>query len=74
MKLTDLLDGIKMGSSSTGSMDGGNNPGTEYFKFNRIGRSTGSTSYSYAPSLGIIKEFKIFNRALRNSNRIQHNV
>jgi len=34
----------------TGTLDGGSNPGGEYFSFNRIGRSTGNTTYTYAKS------------------------
>ena len=49
----------------TGSMDGGDYPGTEYFSFGSLGRSTGNPSYSYAKSFdGIIDEPMIFNRGL----------
>ena len=45
----------------TGSLDGGSNSGTEYFSFNSIGRSTGTTSYQYAPSFnGKIDDFRIY--------------
>ncbi len=49
----------------TGSMDGGTYPGTEYFSFGSIGRSTGSTSYHYAKSFdGSMDDVRIYNRAL----------
>jgi hypothetical protein len=49
----------------TGSLDGGSNPGTEYFSFSRIGRSTGSVSFAYAPSFdGKIDDFRIYATAL----------
>lgn len=49
----------------TGSLDGGANPGTEYFMFSRIGRSTGSVSYNYAKSFhGILNDFRIYDEAL----------
>jgi hypothetical protein len=53
----------------TGSMDDGANPGTEYFSFNKIGRSTGTTSYSYAKSFdGKIDDFRIYSSALTVSD------
>tara|TARA_B100000929_G_scaffold289501_1_gene280326 strand:+ start:8252 stop:10939 length:2688 start_codon:yes stop_codon:yes gene_type:complete len=49
----------------TGSMDDGNNPGGEYFSFSSIGQSTGSASYTYAPSFhGEMANFKIFSKPL----------
>lgn len=49
----------------TGSLDGGSYPGTEYFSFNRLGRSTGTTSYLYAKSFdGKLSNLKIYNKAL----------
>lgn len=52
----------------TGSLDNGTNPGGEYFSFSRIGRSTGSTSYTYATSFkGQLPVFQVYNRALTES-------
>ena len=49
----------------TGYMTNGTYPDTEYFSFGSIGRSTGTTSYNYAPSFdGAIDDVRIYNRAL----------
>ena len=56
----------------TGSMDGGTYPGTEYFSFSSIGRSTGSVNYLYAKSFdGLIDEVKIFDYALVENEVLQ---
>jgi hypothetical protein len=58
---------------STNSMDGGSFPGIEYFSFNKIGRSTGTTQYLYAKSFdGAISVVQIYNRAL-TASEIQQN-
>jgi hypothetical protein len=52
----------------TGDLSSGDYPDTEYFSFGSIGRSTGSTSYSYAKSFdGIIDEVRVYGRALSES-------
>jgi len=52
----------------TGSMSGGGSPGTEYFSFGSIGRSTGRVGYLYAKSFdGAIDEVMIFDKALSDS-------
>jgi hypothetical protein len=49
-------------------MDGGSNPGGEYFSFNKVGRSTGTTSYNYAKSFhGRMDELRIYGKALTQS-------
>lgn len=49
----------------TGTLDGGLNPGTEYFSFNRIGRSTGTVDFQYAPSFhGKINDMRIYDKVL----------
>jgi len=49
----------------TGSMDSGDNPGTEYFEPSEIGRSTGNESYTYSKSFfGEIPSFAINGKAL----------
>jgi hypothetical protein len=50
-------------------MDSGINPGGEYFSFSSIGRATGNTSYTYAPSFdGKIDDFRIYGTALSDSD------
>jgi hypothetical protein len=57
----------------TGSLDGGDYPGTEYFSFSKIGRSTGSVTYNYAKSFkGKIANTKIYNRSLIQSEITQN--
>ena len=49
----------------TKSMDSGDYPGTEYFSFNKIARSTGNTTYKYAKSFnGKMSDFRIYAKAL----------
>jgi len=49
----------------TDSLDNGDYPGTEYFQFNKLGRSTGNTTYDYAKSFhGKMQDFRIYDRAL----------
>lgn len=49
----------------TGSLDGGANPGTEYFEFTKIGRSTGSVDFLYAQSFkGEMPIFRLYSKAL----------